>query len=118
MAQFYKGLKPNIKDAMAISGFPANWQELIHQATRLNDNFRRRSQENKGITPMGKHSSTTSPGGGRPRHPDEMNWVAGLATKLYRKTRRVTPSPKKKEKGECYNCEKKGHYARECRSIK
>jgi hypothetical protein len=47
-----------------------------------------------------------------------MDWVAGSATKLYRKTRRTTPSPKKKEKGEYYNCGKKGYYAREYRSIK
>jgi hypothetical protein len=44
--------------------------------------------------------------------------VAESATKLYRKTRRVTPSLRKKEKGEYYNYGKKGHYARECRSTK
>jgi hypothetical protein len=44
--------------------------------------------------------------------------VAGSAIKLYRKTRRITPSPKKKEKGEYYNCGKRGYYAREYRSTK
>jgi hypothetical protein len=47
-----------------------------------------------------------------------MDWVAGSATKLYRKSRRTMPSPKKKEKGECYNYGKKGYYAREYRSTK
>jgi hypothetical protein len=51
MAQFYKGLRPNIKDAKAIQGFPPNWDELIQQATRLDDNFRRRAQETKGMAP-------------------------------------------------------------------
>jgi hypothetical protein len=44
--------------------------------------------------------------------------MAESATKLYRKTRRTTPSLKKKEKGECFNCGKKGYYAREYRSTK
>jgi hypothetical protein len=44
--------------------------------------------------------------------------VAGSAIKLYRKSRRIIPSPKKKEKGEYYNCGKKGYYAREYYSIK
>jgi hypothetical protein len=47
-----------------------------------------------------------------------MDWVAESIIKLYRKTRRIIPSLKKKEKGECYNCDKKGHYAREYRSTK
>jgi hypothetical protein len=44
--------------------------------------------------------------------------MVGLVIKLYRKTRRITPSLKKKEKGECFNCEKKEYYAREYRSTK
>jgi hypothetical protein len=44
--------------------------------------------------------------------------VVDSAIKLYRKTRRTISSPKKKEKGECYNYGKKGYYAREYRSIK
>jgi hypothetical protein len=44
--------------------------------------------------------------------------MAGSAIKLYRKTRRTTPSPKKKEKEEYFNYEKKGYFAREYRLIK
>jgi hypothetical protein len=58
MAQFYKGLRPNIKDAMAIQGFPADWNTLIYQVTRLDDNFRRRAQETKGVAPKWKPIST------------------------------------------------------------
>jgi hypothetical protein len=43
MAQFYKGLKANIKDVMAIQKFPETVDDLIETATRLNDNFRRRT---------------------------------------------------------------------------
>jgi hypothetical protein len=51
MAQFYKGLRPNIKDAIAIQGFPADWNTLIYQTIRLDNNFRRRAQETKGVAP-------------------------------------------------------------------
>jgi hypothetical protein len=44
--------------------------------------------------------------------------MAGSAIKLYRKSRRIMPSLKKKEKGEYYNCGKKRYYARKYRSIK
>jgi hypothetical protein len=30
MAQFYKGLRPNIKDVMAIQGFLVDWNTLIY----------------------------------------------------------------------------------------
>ena len=48
MAQFYKGLSTQIKDAMAIQEFPDTWEDLISVACRLDDNFRRRKQENAG----------------------------------------------------------------------
>ena len=43
MAQFYKGLKTNIKDVIAIQKFPETVDDLIETATRLDDNFRRRA---------------------------------------------------------------------------
>jgi hypothetical protein len=70
MAQFYKGLRPNIKDAMAIQGFPADWDTLIHQATRLDDNFRRRAQETKGVAPKWKSIPALKK---QDRHPDEID---------------------------------------------
>jgi hypothetical protein len=70
MAQFYKGLRPNIKDAMAIQGFPADWNTLIHQATRLNNNFRRRAQETKGVAPKWKHIPASKK---QERHSDEID---------------------------------------------
>ena len=42
MAQFYKELRSNIKNVIAVIEFPATWEDLIVQATRLDDNFRRR----------------------------------------------------------------------------
>jgi hypothetical protein len=43
MAQFYKGLKANIKDVMIIQKFPEIVDDLIETVIRLDDNFRRRA---------------------------------------------------------------------------
>jgi hypothetical protein len=48
MAQFYKGLKSNVKNAMAVNNFLSDWDSLVAVVNRLNDNFRRREQEKKG----------------------------------------------------------------------
>jgi hypothetical protein len=48
MARLYEGLKPRIKDVMAVQEFPSLWEKLISLVFRLDDNFRRRDAENKG----------------------------------------------------------------------
>jgi hypothetical protein len=47
MAQFYKGLKSNIKNVMAVNNFSSDWDSLMAVINRLNDNFRRREQKKK-----------------------------------------------------------------------
>jgi hypothetical protein len=47
MARLYEGLKPRIKDVMAVQKFPSLWKELISLAFKLDDNFRRKDAENK-----------------------------------------------------------------------
>jgi hypothetical protein len=42
MAQFYKDLKSNVKNVIAVNNFPADWDSLITVINRLNDNFKRK----------------------------------------------------------------------------
>ena len=66
MAQFYQGLKPKIKDAMMITGYPEDWSEMIATAARLDDNFRRRDGEKDFHSNKRAHTGK--------RHPDEIDW--------------------------------------------
>jgi hypothetical protein len=45
-----------------------------------------------------------------------MDWVAGSATKQYRKTRKAAGPFKNKVKGNCYNYDKPGHFVRDCKA--
>jgi hypothetical protein len=73
MAQFYKGLSESIKNAITIQKFPQTWTDLVAMVTRLDDNFRRKSQKNKGT--YKPHNFQEKP----KRYPDEMNWKINTA---------------------------------------
>jgi hypothetical protein len=67
ITQFYKGLSEKIKNAITIQEFPANWLDLVATATRLDDNFRKKSQKNKG-----NYKNTHFQGKPR-KHPDKID---------------------------------------------
>ena len=112
MAQPYKGLKPNIKTAMAVQEFPKNWGNLISIAAKLDDNFRCLAQEKPG-----KPIFTGNYEG--KKDPDVIDLSAGSARyKNGGQQQMKKQQLKKKFEEDCYNCGKKGHMAKDCRSTK
>src|SRR5450755_4612043 len=77
MAQFYKGLNPRIKDAMALRPFPENCETLIDTASQLDENSRRRAEEKRGENPEYSFKRNQR----KPRHRDEMEWTVCTAVK-------------------------------------
>jgi hypothetical protein len=65
---------------MAIQKFLKSWTELIQIATRLDDNFRKKSQEKGDQYKYNNFQQSKSR-----KHPDEMNWEINTAFRKRKK---------------------------------
>ncbi len=101
---YYKGLKPHVKDAMAVHGVPATMHDLIAMATRIDNRHFAREQEKKGKGAALENITPRAP----PKDPNakDLRGARGQLTQA-EKTRRM-------KNGLCLYCEQKGHFAREC----
>lgn len=112
IAQFYRGLKDEVKDELVKDDRPATLSEYIERAVRIDTRQyeRRVEKRNKGWVSTPKPKSlvrkhhTTAYG----QHGGPMELDAAERKGL----------PKSKEEQKCFNCGKKGHYARNCRNKK
>jgi hypothetical protein len=91
--------------------------DLVATATRLDDNFRKKSQKNKE-----NYKNTYFQQRKSKRYPDEMDWKANKAFKKKKKKFRKTGQKKinaiLKKKKKCFNYSKKGYFVKEYRSAK
>ena len=81
-------------------------------AVRLDDNFRRLAQKKPGKPVfIGNYRGK--------KDPDAMDLLTGFARHGNRgQQQKKGQPPKKKFEGDCYNYGKKGHIAKDCRSVK
>ena len=119
MAQFYLGLKDEVKDELVKANRPNNLATYMAMAIRIDERQyeRRRERKNQGwVWPKKdkKPKDKPSTSYGSQRGPMELD-----ATQRDSKKKDKWDWKEKKNQryndGKCYNCDKAGYFVRECR---
>jgi len=112
--RYYKGLKEFIKDEIARSDKPDDLQDMIELAVKIDDRAYERALEKRGS--YSNHSFKKKNRGNYWPQPMELDATFKNSGKPGR-----TRDPKKERQLKerlCFNCDKPGHLARECRQPK
>jgi Retrotransposon gag protein/Zinc knuckle len=120
--KFYRGLKPKVKDELIKEDrHKMTLDEYINMAITIDNRIFERTMEDKGVyreprfpkanTPKKYQHKSTQWG----HHPGPMDIGAAQQGNQQRK---YGDKPKDKSKVKCFNCDRLGHYARECRAQK
>ena len=122
MAQFYKGLRDKVKDKLVKENRPNDFSKYIAMAVYIDNRLYKCRMEKRGGSSNHHHRHWKNNNNKGGRYQSNTPQSKNQPSTMYRDTRHPGPmeldATQCRPKGKYYNCNKEGHFARDCRQKK